>query len=133
VKPSGVPSENHIRTWIRAIGQNHCIVESDASDAARARSCAWEAVFNPHLTFKRPRIDGEEKIVFVDDVPILEVYAGKCAADLGADLHLLDRGKLTKEAQPGTDLAHQRPAHDDLWKRRRRNRDGGVALTIRTD
>jgi hypothetical protein len=32
VKPSGVPSENHIRTWIRAIGQNHCIVESDASE-----------------------------------------------------------------------------------------------------
>ena len=32
------------------------------------------------------------------DVPILEVNSGKRAADLGAQLKLLDRGKLTKEA-----------------------------------
>src|SRR5262249_7817886 len=44
------------------------------------------------------RVDGEEEIAFMDNVPILEVYSGQCAADLGAQLNSLDRGKLTKEA-----------------------------------
>jgi hypothetical protein len=34
----------------------------------------------------------------MDDVPILEVYSGKRAAHLSAELNLVDRGKLTKEA-----------------------------------
>ena len=66
----------------------------------------------------------------MDDVPILEVYSGKRAADLRAQLNLLDRGKLTKEAQFGINLAHERRAHHDLRKGRR-SRGGCVALTIR--
>jgi hypothetical protein len=66
----------------------------------------------------------------MDDVPILEVYSGKRAADLGAQLNLLDRGKLTKEAQSGINLALERLAHDDLRKGRR-TRGGCVALTVR--
>ena len=67
----------------------------------------------------------------MDDVPILEVYSGKRAADLGAQLNLLDRGKLTKKAQSGINLALERLAYDDLRKGRRSSRGGGIALTIR--
>ena len=35
----------------------------------------------------------------MDDVSILEMYSSKCAADLSAELNLVDRGKLTKKAQ----------------------------------
>jgi hypothetical protein len=31
------------------------------------------------------RVNGEEEIAFMDDVPILEVYSGKRAADLSAE------------------------------------------------
>src|SRR5262249_24608295 len=81
--------------------------------------------------FLRARIDGEEEIGVMADVPILEVYSGKRAADLGAQLKLLDRGKLTKEAQSGVNLALERLAHDDLRKGRRGNGGGCVSLTIR--
>ena len=67
----------------------------------------------------------------MDDVPILEVYSGKRAADLGAQLHLLDRGKLTKEAQSGINLALERLAYDDLRKGGRSSRGGGIPLTMR--
>ena len=43
----------------------------------------------------------------------------KRAADLGAQLDLLDGGELTEEAQPGVDLALQRLAYHDLRKGRR--------------
>jgi hypothetical protein len=80
--------------------------------------------------FVGARVDGEEEITFVDDVSILEVYSGKGPADLGAQLNLLDRGKLTKEAQSGINLAHERLAHHDLRKGRRSSRGGCVAPTI---
>jgi len=44
---------------------------------------------------------------------------------------LLDRGKLTKKAQSGINLAPERLAYDDLRKGRRNSRGGGIALTIR--
>ena len=69
--------------------------------------------------FVGARIDREEEIALMDDVPILEVYSGERAADLGAQLDLLDRGELTKKAQPRIDLAHERLADDDLRKGRR--------------
>src|SRR5262249_51636641 len=81
--------------------------------------------------FVGARVDGEEEITLMDDVPILEVYSGKRAADLGAQLNLLDCGKLTKEAQSGINLALERLAHDDLRKGRRGNGGGSVSLTIR--
>ena len=80
--------------------------------------------------FVGARVDGEEEIALMDDVPILEVYSGKRAADLGAQLNLLDRGELTKEAQSGINLALERLAYDDLRKGRRSSRGGCVALTI---
>jgi hypothetical protein len=43
------------------------------------------------LDFVRSRVDREEQIALMDDVPILEVYSGERAADLGAQLHLFDR------------------------------------------
>ena len=81
--------------------------------------------------FVGARVDGEEEIALMDDVPILEVYSGKRAADLGAQLNLLDRGKLTKEAQAGINLALERLAYDDLRKSRRSGRGGCAALTMR--
>ena len=51
------------------------------------------------------RVDGEEEVAFVDDISILEVDAGQRAPDLGPELDLIDRGKLTKETQPRIDLA----------------------------
>src|SRR5215831_1960077 len=81
--------------------------------------------------FVGARVDGEEEIALMDDVPILEVYSSKRAADLGAQLNLLDCGKLTKEAQSGINLALERLAHDDLREGRRGNRGGRIALTIR--
>jgi hypothetical protein len=80
--------------------------------------------------FVGARVDGEEGIALMDDVPILEVYSGKGAADLGAQLNVLNRGKLTKEAQAGINLALERLAYDDLRKGRRSSRGGCVAPTI---
>ena len=80
--------------------------------------------------FVGARVDGEEEIALMDDVPIFEVYSGKRAADLGTQLHSLDRGKLTKEAQSGIDVALERLAYDDLRKGRRSSRGGCVALKI---
>ena len=74
---------------------------------------------------------GEEEVVLVDDVAVLEVYSGQRAADLGAQLDLLDGGELTEEAQPRADLAHQRLADHDLGKRGRSDRGDSIALTIR--
>src|SRR5262245_29609576 len=81
--------------------------------------------------FVGARVDGEEEIALMDDVPILEVYSGKRATDLGAQLNLLDRGKLTKKAQSGNNLTLERFAHDDLRKGRRGNGGGSVSLMIR--
>jgi hypothetical protein len=58
----------------------------------------------------------------MDDVPILEVYSRKRAADLSAQLDIVDRRKLAKEAQACFKIAHERPAHSHLrewcWWRR---------------
>src|SRR5436190_18911462 len=75
--------------------------------------------------FVGARVDGEEEIALMDDVPILEVYSGKRAADLGAQLNLLDRGKLTKEAhwnQPRAQAACSRRLAGGLWEQRRLRR-----------
>src|SRR5258708_26132625 len=80
--------------------------------------------------FVGARVDGEEGIGLMDDVPILEVYSGKRAAHLGAQLNVLNRGKLIKEAQARINLALERLAYDDLRKGRRSSRGGCVAPTI---
>ena len=43
-------------------------------------------------------VDDEEEVALVDDVAVLEMDFRQRAADLGAELDLVDRGKLTKEA-----------------------------------
>src|SRR5262249_411087 len=80
--------------------------------------------------FVGARVDGEEEIALMDDVPILEVYSGKRAADLGAQLNLLDCGKLTREVHAGTNAALGRPAPHDLRKGGG-SRGGCAALPIR--
>src|SRR5262249_49179229 len=81
--------------------------------------------------FVGARVDGEEEIALLDDVPIFKVYSGQRAADLRAKLELLDRGKLTKEAQSGIDLTHERLPYHDLRKGRGSSSGGPVALMIR--
>src|SRR5260370_18651276 len=67
----------------------------------------------------------------MDDVPILEVYSGKCAAHLSAELNLVDRRKLTEEAQARIKLAYQRFAHHHFRKWSRAGGAGSIAFTIR--
>src|SRR5215831_9401924 len=76
-------------------------------------------------------VDGEEEIALMDNVSILEVYSSKRAAHLSAELNLVDRGKLTKEAQSRIKLAHERLAHNHLPKWRRAGGGGSIAFTIR--
>src|SRR5579864_4346674 len=76
------------------------------------------------------RVDGEEVIAFFDNVPIPEKDSRQRAAHLDARLDLLDRRKLTKEAQPRINLTHQRLAHQDLRNRRRQRRYRSVAPAI---
>src|SRR5262249_5717445 len=76
-------------------------------------------------------VDGEEEIAFVDDVSILEINPRQCPTDLGAQLDPLDRRKLTEESQSRINFAHERLAHDYLWKGRGSSRDGRVAPTRR--
>ena len=66
------------------------------------------------------RIYGEEKVAFMNDISILEINADQRPADLGAELDLLNRGKLTNETQPR--VTRQRLAHHDLREGRSRRR-----------
>src|SRR5215510_1126438 len=75
--------------------------------------------------FGGARVDGEEEIALMDDVPILEGYSGRCAGALGAQANLITRGKVSQEAQSGITLALERLAHDDL-REGRRSRGGCV-------
>ena len=67
----------------------------------------------------------------MDDVPILEVYSRKRAADLSTELDVVDRRKLAKEAQARIKLAYQRLAHHHLWRCFRVGLRGSIAFTIR--
>ena len=67
-----------------------------ASAPGRARSPAAPGLGQPDLV--GPRIDDEEQIALVDDLPVLEVYFGQRAADLGAQLDRVDRRELAEEA-----------------------------------
>ena len=66
----------------------------------------------------------------MDDIPILEVYSRERAADLSAELNLVDRRKLTEEAQPQIKLAHQWLAHGYLRERLLRREGGRAAYAI---
>src|SRR5215471_12105901 len=62
------------------------------------------------LDFVGPCVDREEQVALMDDVPILEVYTGERAADLGSLLYLFDRRELAKEAETRIELANERLA-----------------------
>jgi hypothetical protein len=64
--------------------------------------------------FVGTRVNCEEEIALMDDVPILEAYSGERAADLSAELNLVDRRKLAEEAQARVKLAYQGLAHHHL-------------------
>ena len=67
----------------------------------------------------------------MDDIAVFEMYLCERAAHLSSQFDVLDRGKLTKEAQSGINLAHQRLAYHDLRKGRGSSRGDRLALTIR--
>jgi len=58
----------------------------------------------------------------VDDLPVLEVDFGQCAADLSPQLDAIDGRELAEETSPDIDLALQGLAdrHDRGGRRRRR-------------
>src|SRR5262245_44557413 len=115
-------------------GQLLRTIELAAGEREARACCLQERVGLRQPDFVRARVNGKQGVPLMDGVTVLEMYSGQRAADLGADLELLDRGKLTEEAQPRTNLPRQRPAHDDSRKRRRGSRDGGsAALAIRID
>ena len=66
----------------------------------------------------------------MDDVPILEVYTGKRAADLSAELNLVDRRKLSKKAKPRIQIPNERLAHGYLreWLLRREGSSAVYAI-----
>jgi hypothetical protein len=66
----------------------------------------------------------------VDDVAILEVDSRQRAAHLGAELDLLDRRELTKEAEPRLHHPRERLAYDHLRNRRGQRRYRSVAPAI---
>src|SRR5260370_18821660 len=75
--------------------------------------------------FVGARVDGEEEIALVDDVAVLEVYSGKRAADLGAQLNLVHGRELAQELDPGADVALERCADGNARQRSSRGRTGG--------
>ena len=52
---------------------------------------------------ERSRVNGEERVVLVDDLPILERDACQRATDLCAQLHPMDGRELAKENQRAGD------------------------------
>ena len=66
----------------------------------------------------------------MDDVPILEVYTGKRAADLSAELNVVDCGELAKKAQARIELAYERLAYGYLREWRLRRKDARVVYAI---
>ena len=64
-----------------------------------------------------PRVDDKQEVAFVDDLAILEMDLGQCAADLSAQLDAIDCGELTEHADARVDVAHERLAHRDARRR----------------
>ena len=71
------------------------------------------------LDLERPRVDDEERIALVHDLPVLEFDRGQGAADLRPQLHAVHRGELAEEAADGLHRLLQRPAHGNLGRWRR--------------
>ena len=77
-----------------------------------------DGLIEPDL--ERPRVDDEEQIALVHDLPVLEFDRGQGAADLRPQLHAIHRRELAKEAAGGLHRLLQRQAHGHLrWRWRR--------------
>jgi hypothetical protein len=76
------------------------------------------------------RVNSEEEIALMDDIPVLEVYSREGAARLSAKLNGVDRRKLAKEAQARIEVAYQRLANHYLRKWVRAGGDGSNTLAI---
>ena len=70
------------------------------------------------------RIDQEQQLALAHDVAVSEVDLGQHPAHLSAQFHLIERRKLTHEADLGCQIALQRCADPDL-RRWRCGADGG--------
>ena len=79
-----------------------------------------DGLIEPDL--ERPRVDDEERIALVHDLPVLEFDRGQGAADLRPQFHAVHRRELAEEAAGGLHRLLQRQAHGHL---RRRGRRGG--------
>ena len=79
-----------------------------------------DALVEPDL--ERPRVDGEEQIALVHDLPVLERDRGQDAADLRPQFDAIHRGELAEKAAAGLHRPLQRQADGHL---RRRGRRGG--------
>src|SRR5262249_4879626 len=67
-------------------------IELATSEREPRACCLQQGIGVCQPDFVGARVDGEEKIAFLNNVPILEVYSGQRAPDLGAKLDMLDRG-----------------------------------------
>ena len=89
-----------------------------------------DSLIEPDL--ERPRVDDEERIALVHDLPVLEVDRGQGAADLRAQLHAVHRRELAEEAAGGLHRLLQRQADGHLRRRGRRRRQGRRLASQRT-
>jgi hypothetical protein len=79
------------------------------------------------LDLIRSRIDLEEKIALLDNVPIFEADLRQGAADLRAQLNILHGRKLTKELNSRGKTTLHWDGHRDHRRRDRDNLGGGEA------
>src|ERR1700684_3536437 len=77
------------------------------------------------LDLVRRRIDLEEKIALLDNVPIFEADLRQGPADLRAQLNILDGRKLAKELNPRGETTLHRDGHRDHRRRGRHHLSGG--------
>src|ERR1700722_5173912 len=77
------------------------------------------------LNLIRSRIDLEEKIALLDNVPIFEANLRQCAADLRAQLNILHGRKLTKELNPRGKITLPWDCHRGGRRRGCHNLSGG--------
>src|ERR1700729_1932642 len=83
------------------------------------------------LDLVRRRIDLEEKIALLDNVPIFEADLSQGAADFRAQLNILHGRKLTKELNPRGENTLHRDGHRDGRRRGGHNLIGGRSKETR--
>ncbi len=67
---------------------------------------------------ERSRVDLEQRVTLMDDLPVLEFDRRQRAAHLGAQLHRIDRGELAQKNGRAGDRILQRRTDRDARRRR---------------